>query len=179
MSVPRISPPEPLLTINLTKDELAFATSVGKLRRARNVAAGVNEKIFSGKDPALINIQGSIGEGVFAKMFGFPWDINTKPRKGGVDFECRNGIMIDVKHTEQTVDPQLRNSQHKIERDYHADVYVLIAGPVCGPKFSMMGYAFSGELMREENIDRGSYVLPARKLRWDLEGFRILIGEKR
>lgn len=169
---------KPICFVTLSIAEFEYAKMIGENRWKRDMDSGAAEKKISVKDSRRINIQGAIGEMAFAEMFDFDMDTNTNPRKGGIDFRCENGITIDVKHTENVTSPKLRNPAYKIGHEYHADVYVLIVGPVSGVafKFGMIGYAFHGELMKKKNIINKSCTLDGRKLRWDLEGFRRLIG---
>ena len=175
--IPKI---KPILTIKLTDAEFKRAVKIGVDRWKRDKNGMARERKLGHKGCRQINVQGAIGEVVFAKMHKFKMEENTDPRKGGIDFRCENGITIDVKHTENTTDPKLRNPAYKIGKEYHADVYVLIVGAISGStiKYGMMGWAFHGELMKKENIITGSCTLPARKLRRDLGDFRKLIGRQ-
>lgn len=170
--------PEPILTVDLTVSQFQYAWMIGQQRWERDLDKA-DEKKRSYKDSRMINLQGAIGEQAFAVMFGFDMDVSTEPRKGGVDFVA-DEISIDVKHTENTMDPKLRNPAYKLGHKYHADVYVLLAGVIdeTVPTIGMIGWAFHGELMKKENIIKGSCTLPAAKLRRDLEAFRVLIGKK-
>jgi len=181
MKLPSAMPPvEPICIVTLTAEQWAEAWEIGAQRRLRDIKAGVKENIYSGKDPAIINIQGAIGEYAFAVMFDFKMGKDTTPRRGGIDFVCENGLKIDVKHTENDRDCFLRNPAYKTAALYHADVYVLMFGEISALnfEFGMMGYAFHGELMKDENNFGGTYSLDARKIKRDLEDFKLLIGIK-
>lgn len=166
-----------VLTIILSQEDYDEAFRIGKRRRGEDIVSRAKEKIFSKKDPGFINIQGAVGEMVFARMFDFEMEKDTTPRKGGVDFVCESGLTIDVKHTENTENPVLRNPAYKTENEFHADIYVLIGGKILeNLKFGMYGWTFHADLMMPKNEVNGVCELDVSGLRRNLFQFLNLIG---
>jgi len=148
----------PIIVIELTPEQFQEAEEIGEERRKRDLAAGAKEKIYSRKDPKGINVQGAVGEMVVSIWTGWPMDKDTTPRKGGIDFVAPTGVTIDVKHTENTSNPKLSNPAYKIGAEYHADVYILVAGSTHSiyQRHGIMGWAFHGELMSQKTFRKAT-----------------------
>lgn len=85
----------------LSADEVEQCRRIGQERNDRNVAAGVKNANYSGRNDVQISVQGLWGEWAFHKMLGLPVDdlYDTTPRNARTDtFDCRLGAhTVDVK----------------------------------------------------------------------------------
>lgn len=150
------------VTLNHTEAEICeeLAEKRYKNNRKENV---VNLKV-SDQPWKEVELDGLGAEFAVAKALNIYPDFIISARAGGVELVARNHARIDVKQTKY---PDGRLLSLITKKDEDIDVFVLVTGRM--PKYRIVGWCFSEELLVDENIvDLGygpTYALTQDKLR--------------
>lgn len=143
-----------MIRTQLNEAELKIGKFIGTERFNNDAKAHVHDgRITEKKSSLKISIDGVLAEIAFCKMFNYYPDFTTQPRKGGCDVIGRNGVRIDVKHSDYLLDPYL--IVKKTTGRNESDIYALVVG--VSPNFYFGGYIYAKDLFREENLKDWGY----------------------
>lgn len=149
--------------IILNKQEQKLVETIAKQRYDSNRNDGVENKKIGPQSNEQTDKDGFGAELATAKFLNVYPDLSIQPRSGGFDLTTTSGCRVDVKHTTYENGRLIATLKKKPE---DADGYFLVTGTF--PKYKIVGWATSDELIRPENIDNlghgEGYVLSQEKL---------------
>ena len=135
--------------VYLCKEWIAFAQYLAKKRYFNNRIEGLIDMKIGKQSTWQTDYYGICAEIAFCKLCNLFPDAEIRPQAGTWDCSLPEGHKVDVK---STVYPNGRLLATLKKRAGTSDelIYVLMIGEP--PKFRFAGWAWAGELLREENI---------------------------
>lgn len=165
-------------TVQLTKTEWAIAYLLGRMRRATNRAAKIQDRQVGDQDPLRIDVVGAAAEIAFARVAGVFPDLDTEIRQGSHDTVLPSGRTVDVKATElpkgRLITPVSKNRLEE-QPDISLLARVTMEGTRADrpnpknnpPSVTLVGYLETEELMQDHrivNLPRETYLAEDREL---------------
>lgn len=133
------------MIVKLTTDEVEICKIVGQKRTYIARAASVKDQKIGNQNGVEADIQGMIAEFAFAKQFNVFPDFGLSPRSGGYDGICA-GVRYDIKST------KYKNGRLLCTKKYNKDVDVYVLAIVDNNEVNLVGYAYSYELINQDNL---------------------------
>ena len=113
-------------TVSLTDMEIRLATMVGRSRQRKNEQAEIgNRRVCQVRKDLSMHVEGFAAELAFCKVVGVYPDLDTTPRRGGIDCTLLSGETVDVKTTRYE-SGCLITPVSKGRLEEHADIAVLV-----------------------------------------------------
>lgn len=133
------------MIVQITEWDKSLARFIATGRHRANRESNVKNLMLGYDDELQGDIDGMIGELVFARKFNLYPDLEVGVRSGGHDFISKQGATIDVKTTTR------RNGKllaHVSKVNHPSDIYVLII--LMDDSAYIAGYLEGTELMTEK-----------------------------
>lgn len=134
------------MEIQLSEIEQMLALTMANRRFVENRQRTNRDNDVQTMHHYQMEIEGAGGELAAAKFFKVFPSLDNGCRKGGCDLVTRSKVRVEVKTTVHKRGKILVNNWKEVE---DSDIVVLVTGTM--PNYTVAGWAYTHEVMREEN----------------------------